>query len=97
MAWSETGGPASTLEEGSAWHAEPPPQTLQHQTVTKGHFYYSVAIICAWLAQPGPIWSLCLSSLGTRLWFQAGRQPRPTYQLVTFPSWLAFPPGCQQT
>lgn len=88
---------ASTPEEGSAWGAEPLPQILQHQTVTKGCFYYSVAIICARLAEPGPSWSLSLTSLGTRLWFQAGRQPRPTYQLVTFPSQLAFPPGCQQT
>lgn len=88
---------ASTPEEGSAWGAEPLLQTLQHQTVTKGHFYYSIAIICARLAEPGPSWSLSLTSLGIRLWFQAGRQPRPTYQPVTFPSQLAFPPGCQQT
>lgn len=90
-------GAASTPEEGSAWRAEPLPQTLQHKTVTKGHFYYSIAIICARLAQPGLSWSLSLASLGTRLWFQTGRQPRPTYQPVTFPSRLAFPPGCQQT
>lgn len=70
---------------------------LQHRTVTKGRFYYLIAIIPAQLAQPGPSWSPSLASLGTRLWFQAGRQPRPTYQPVTFPSPLAFPPGCQKT
>lgn len=50
-----------------------------------------------WLAQPGPSWSLSLASLGTRLWPQAGHQPRPTYQPVTFPSQLVSPLRCQQT
>lgn len=76
---------------------EPVPQTLQHQTVTKGCSYYSAPITSTRLALPGPSWSLSLTSLGIRLQFQAGCQPRSTYQPVMFPSQLAFPPGCQQT
>lgn len=86
-------GPASTLEEGSAWSAEPLPQALQHHTVTKGCFYYSSVL--------GPYSRAWAGACPSHPWtpdygFRLAASPGPPTSQLCFILCLHFHPGANR-